>query len=121
MLNASVRLAHASSIHWRILRLSWGRLRLMGMEDGKDKHRCHTEYHQGDCQETSDGEFASPQQKAASNQTDKNADDVLEAEAVQDVGEDVDEKDSGEEAGDVVVPPHSHTPVELSSFREPDP
>ena len=121
MLSPSVRLAHASSIHWRILRLSWGRLRLMGMEDGKDKHRCHTENHQGDCQETSEGEFASPQQKAASNQTDKNAYDVLEAEAVQDVREDVDEKDSGEEAGDVVVPSHSHTPVELSSFREPDP
>jgi hypothetical protein len=83
----------------------------MGMEEGEDKDRCHTENHQGDCQGISEGEFARPQQQAASNQTDKNADDVLEAEAVQDVREDVDEKDSGEEAGDIVVPPHSHTPL----------
>jgi hypothetical protein len=116
MLDTGVRLAHASSIHWRILRQSSGGVRLVGMEDGEDQDRCHTESHQGDCQGISEGEFARPQQQAASNQTDENADDVLEAEAVQDVGDDVDKKDSGEEAGDVVVPLHSHFPVIASSL-----
>src|ERR1700723_1384084 len=46
MLNASVRLAHGRSIHWRILRLPWGGGRQMGKEVGEDKRRGQTENHE---------------------------------------------------------------------------
>jgi hypothetical protein len=76
------------------------------MQPGEDEYGCHAEKDDADYYRIPRGESAGPEQQATSNEADQDSDGVGEAEAVQGVWEDVDEKDSGEEAGDVVVPLH---------------
>jgi hypothetical protein len=87
---------------------------VVGMKDSEDKHSSHTCHHKHDLPGVFEGEPACPQEQTTYDKADGDAEDVDEAESVQNMREDVDEKDSGKEAGNVVVPLHIVTLSEAS-------
>jgi hypothetical protein len=87
------------------------------MHETEDKHGGYAGKEQADCQRIPEREFARPQQEASSHKTDGDAENVRGGEAMHKMRDDVDEKDSGKVAGEVVVPLHQMLRDRSDVFR----
>jgi hypothetical protein len=86
---------------------------MVRMDGEKEKHRTDARQNKEYGPEVSEREFASPQEQAPADKADQCADNIGGSKTVHHVGKEVNEKDSGKETGEVVVPLHGFPPLQL--------
>jgi hypothetical protein len=79
---------------------------VVGKDGDVEKDEAHAGEHGEDGPDVPQGEVADPEKEESTRERDRDSDEIEEGEAVQGVRQDMDEKDSGKEAGEVVIPLH---------------
>jgi hypothetical protein len=92
---------------------------VMRVYGGDDQRRRETYQEKDYSPRLLEGEFTCPQEQAAADQTDGGSNDILKAEAVQNVRDKMNKKDTGEKAEDVVVPLHGVSPERWGGIGGP--